>query len=57
MTNHISPEWLDAVYVVVGNHAPRILLARDPATVSAFAARPTRLMSFQGLATPVPVRI
>ena len=48
--NHLARECLDAVHV--GNDAPRILLAQGPATSSAFAARPTRLMFFHGLAMP-----
>ena len=47
-----------AFYAVhVGNDAPRILLARGPATTSAFATRPTRLMLFQGLAMPFSLRV
>ena len=52
--NHLAREWLDAVHV--GNDAPRILLARGPATASAFATSPTRLVLFQGLAMPFPLR-
>ena len=52
--NHLAREWLIAVHV--GSDTPRILLARGPATVSAFATRPTRLMLFQGLAMPLPLR-
>ena len=53
--NHLAHEWLGAVHV--GNDAPRILLARGPATASAFATRPTRLVFFQGLAMPFPLRV
>ena len=53
--NHLAREWLDAVHV--GNDAPRILLARGPATASAFATRPSRLMFFQGLAMLFPLRV
>lgn len=53
--NHLVREWLDAVYV--GNDAPRILLARGPATAAAFATRSTPLILFQCLATPFPVHI
>ena len=53
--NHLARDWLDAVHV--GNDAPRILLARGHATASAFATRPTRLMFFQGLAMPFPLRV
>ena len=51
--NHLAREWLDAVHV--GNDAPRTLLARGPATASAFATRSTRLMFFRGLAMPFPL--
>ena len=54
--NHLACEWLDAVHV--GTDTPRILLARGPATASAFAARPTRLiMFFHGLAMPFSLRV
>ena len=53
---HLARECLDAVNV--GNDAPRILLARGPATASAFAARPTRLIMFlQDLAMPFSLRV
>ena len=45
---NLAREWLDAVHV--GNDAPRILLARGPATASAaLAASPTRLIFLSGL--------
>ena len=53
--NHLAREWLDAVHL--GNDAPRILLARGPATASTFSTRPTRLMLFQGFAMPFPFRV
>ena len=53
--NHLAREWLDAVHL--GDDAPRILLAQGPATASPFATRPTRLMFFQGLAKPFPLRV
>ena len=53
--NHLARDWLDVANV--GNDAPRILLARGPATASAFATRPTPLMFFQGLAMPFPLRV
>ena len=53
--NHLARKWLDAVRV--GNDASRILRVRGPDTASAFATRPTRLMLFQGLAMPFPLRV
>ena len=53
--NHVAREWLDAV--CLGDYAPRILLARGPATAFAFATRPKRLMFFQGLAMPSPLHV
>ena len=53
--NHLARDWLNVVHV--GNDAPRILLARGPATASAFATCPTRLKIFQGLAMPFPLRV
>ena len=51
--HHLARERLDAVHV--GSDAPRIILARGPATASTFVIRPTRLMSFQGFAMPFPL--
>ena len=53
--HHLGREWLDAVHV--GNDTPRTLLARGPATASAFAARPARLKLFRGLAMRLPLRV
>ena len=54
-SNYLPRKWFDAVSV--GNDTPRILLARGPATGSAFATRPTRFVCFQGLAMPFPSRV
>ena len=51
--NERAREWLDAVHA--GNDAPRILLARGPATASAFGTGPTRVVSFQGRLMPFPL--
>ena len=53
--NNLAREWLEAVNV--SNDAPGILLARGPATASAFDAHPTRLVFFQSLAMPFPHRV
>ena len=53
--NKLAREWLGAAHV--GNDAPRILLARGPATASVFGTRPTRLMFFRGLAMPCLLRV
>ena len=52
--NHLAREWLDAIHA--GNDAPRILLARGLATASALVTCSARLVFFQSLAMPFPLR-